>query len=214
MKNSSLWHHRMRQTTKTDPESPFYGLMPRGMGDGGLSNDGDYFGIFYPHNCYAVLADRLTLEAAETLGITADVGLLAEIYETAADLVTSLQRGAVKEPGGYRRIPGMAGKRSGNSFGSLYAFHPARLLSGDDPLIQGTLRFMERRKSPGGQPMGTGWMPDGIWACISLDDLAGTYLAMGDGDKASQYLYSAVNHASRFLYLVRGAGGGAWLYRD
>ena len=198
MKRSSIWQQAMRETTKINPKSPLHGLMPRGMGDCGLTNKGDYFGVFYPHNCMAVLADRLAWEAAVILKKTEDIPLLKDIYETAAaDLVNSLRKGAIQEDG-YIRIPGMAGQRDASSYGALYSFHPAHLLKKDDPLITGTLRHMERRKSTGGQPIGTGWMQDGIWVAMSLDNLAQTYLAMQDGDSASTYLYSSVNHASGF----------------
>ncbi len=47
--------------------------MPRGFGDCGLMDDDDLYGVFLPHNIWAVYADRLTVEAAEILGKTEDL---------------------------------------------------------------------------------------------------------------------------------------------
>ena len=77
---------------------PTYGLMPRGMGDGGLWNDGDLYGVFFTHNIWAVYGDKCSLEAAEILGKTEDIPELKKIYETARDdLLVALDRGAITE---------------------------------------------------------------------------------------------------------------------
>ena len=52
--------------------------MPRGMGDGGLWNDGDLYGVFFTHNIWAVYGDKCSLEAAEILGKTEDIPELEE----------------------------------------------------------------------------------------------------------------------------------------
>jgi hypothetical protein len=207
MLKATLWQNAMRSTTKTDPASPYYGLMPRGMGDGGLMNGNDYFGVFYPHNCLSVFADKMTLKAAEILGKEDDLLDLHEIYQNAVtDLLASLRKGAIKEEG-YSWIPGTANKTSGSSWGSLFSFYPCGILSKDDPLITGTLKHIEKNKSEGGQPLGTGWMLDGCWVAISLDNLSETYLAMEDGDSASQYLYSSLNHATPLITWCEERGG-------
>ena len=36
--------------------------------------------------------------------------------------------------------------------------------------------------SPGGIPVHTGWMPEGMWVAITLDNIAAAHLARGDGD--------------------------------
>jgi hypothetical protein len=173
-----------------------YGLMPRGMGDGGLMNDDDYCGVFYPHNFLAVYADRLACEAATLLGRTADLPELTRIYETALrDLLESLDKGAIQEDG-YRWIPGTPNKTSGSRWGALYALYPCGLLPPDHDLIHGTLRHIEKRMSAGGHPIHTGWMANGCWVAISLDNLAESYLALGNGDAAAEYLYATLNHAT------------------
>lgn len=200
---SSRWQESRRRTTRVpDPEGsrpPTYGLMPRGMGDGGLMNGTDYFGVFYTHNILAVYADKLAAEAAGILGRDADRAELDRIYRTAAsDLRTSLAKGAIEEDG-FRWIPGTPNKTSGSRWGALYALFPTGLLAADDPLITGTIRKMEQSLSPGGQPINTGWMRDGVWVAITLENLAEAHLVRDEADPAMAYLYSALNHATPLL---------------
>ena len=116
---SSRWNERQRARSRTtaSPRPLTYGLLPRGFGDCGLMNDGDTYGVFLPHNMWAVCADRCSLEAAEILGKSDDTAELKKIYETArADLLSTLERGAIREKD-YRWIPGVPGKTSGSSWG-------------------------------------------------------------------------------------------------
>ncbi|MCX6622473.1 MAG: hypothetical protein NTY38_15685, partial [Acidobacteria bacterium] len=118
------------------------------------------------------------------------------IFETGlADLRASLDRGAIQEDG-FRWIPGVPNLTSGSRWGALYALFPAGLLAADDPLITGTIRKIEQSVSPGGQPINTGWMPDGAWVAITLDNLAEAHLLRGASDQAVAYLYSTLNHAT------------------
>ena len=196
---SARWQERQRARTRVlvDGERPVaYGLMPRGMGDGGLMNDDDYFGVFFPHNILAVFADHLALEAAEILGQSADLSELKRIYDAAQeDLLIALDSGAIQEDH-YRWIPGTPNKTSGSRWGVLYALYPCGLLPPDHELIDGTLRHIERHMSPGGHPIHTGWMPNGCWVAVSLDNLAEAHLARGNGDAAAEYLYATLNHGT------------------
>ena len=181
---------------------PEYGLMPRGFGDCGLWDGDDRYGVFFPHNVWATYADGLTLAAAEELGRTEDIPEVRRIYETALqDLRIALEAGAIPEEGGdgapgYRWIPGAANKRSGSRWGALNTLAPCGILPPDHPLIEGTLRFVESRLSEGGQPVHTGWMEDGMWVAITLDNVAQAHLARGEGDPAAAYLISTLNHGT------------------
>ncbi|MBI5083856.1 MAG: hypothetical protein HZB13_04575 [Acidobacteria bacterium] len=187
---SSRWQAAQRKRGGTS------GLMPRGMGDGGLMNGDDYFGVFYPHNFLAVMADRLAAEAAEALGRSAEAAELKGYHVAAlADLRRSLEKGAIRE-GGISWIPGSPGNTSGSRWGALYALFPAKILEPRNPLIEGTLKRMEASLSAGGQPVHTGWMADGTWPAITLDNLAEAHLVRGEGDAAAAYLYSTLNHAT------------------
>jgi hypothetical protein len=166
------------------------------MGDGGLKNDNDLYGVFYIHNILAVFADALTVEAAEILGKTHDVPELKEIHQSAlADLLTALDRGAIAEAD-YRWIPGTPGKTSGSRWGALLAARPCGILPPNHELITGTIRKIEARMSPGGLPVHTGWMENGMWVAMTLDNLAETLLLRNEGDAAARYLYATLNHGT------------------
>jgi hypothetical protein len=166
------------------------------MGDGGLWNDGDMYGVFFTHNIWAVYADRCSLEVAEILGKTKDVAELKKIYETArTDLLAALDRGAIKEKD-YRWIPGVPGKTSGSVWGSLNSAYPCGLLPVDHELVNGTLRHIAAKISKGGLALGLGWMVNGVWMAMSLDNVAETHLARGNGDAAVKYLYAVLNHGT------------------
>lgn len=197
---SSRWQESRRRTTRVpgaDGKQPVtYGLMPRGMGDGGLMNGDDYFGVFYPHNFLALYADKLAVEAAEILGRAGDAAELRHNYQAGmTDLRASLTGGVIHEDG-YPWIPGTPNKTSGSRWGVLYSLFPSGLLAADDPLITGTIRKMESMVSAGGQPLNTGWMRDGVWAAITLDNLAEAHLVRDEGDAAIAYFYSTLNHAT------------------
>ncbi len=90
----------------------------------------------------------------------------------------------------------MPGKTSGSRWGALNALFPCGLLPPDHPLIEGTLRKIESQLSPGGIPINTGWMTDGMWVAITLDNIAAAHLARGNGDAAAEYLYATLNHGT------------------
>lgn len=197
---NARWQEAQRARTRmlgadAPPES---GLMPRGMGDAGLMNDDDLFGVFLPHNIWAVFADRVALQAAQVLGRPSDeVSELRRIWVTGRDaLLRALELGAITEEEGYRWIPAVAGKTSGSRWGVLNALTPTGLLPADHPLIEGTIRKMVSQISPGGLPVHTGWMVDGMWVAITLDNLAEAHLARGEGDTAVEYLYAVLNHGT------------------
>ena len=173
-----------------------YGLMPRGMGDCGLKDGDDLYGVFVPHNVWSVFADRLTLQAAGILGRTGDIPELKKIYETARnDLVDAMRRGAISEAE-YQWIPGVLGKTSGSRWGALNALFPCGLLAPDDPLLNGTIRHIRSNMSPGGLPLNTGWLANGLWVAIALDNLAESHLVRNEGDEAAALLYATLNHAT------------------
>lgn len=200
---SSRWQETQRSKTRMliKGERPLtYGLMPRGMGDCGLKDEDDSnYGVFLPHNILAVYADAMTVEAAKILGRTEDLPELRRIHQAGLDdLLQSMDRGAIAEDG-YRWIPGVPGHTCGSRWGVLYAAFPCNILPPDHELIRGTIRKIESRMSPGGIPVHTGWMKDGMWVAITLDNLAEALLQRdqnGDADAAVRYLYATLNHGT------------------
>jgi hypothetical protein len=196
---SSRWQEKQRARSRvmSGNERPLtYGLLPRGFGDCGLTNDGDMYGVFVPHNVWPVFADRCSLEAAEILGKSGDAAELKKIYETArADLLAALDRGAIREKD-HRWIPGVLGKTGGSTWGALNTSFPCGLLPPDHELVTGTLRHIESKMSKGGIPMHTGWMADGMWVAITLDNIAEVLLQRGNGDAVAKYFYATLNHGT------------------
>ena len=197
----SRWQERQRARTRTLDavgQRPLtYGLMPRGMGDGGLMDGDDMYGVFYPHNIWAVYADKLALEAARILNRTQDAKELEQIYGRGKnDLLVALDRGAITENDGSRWISAVPGKATGSRWGVLNALFPTELLSPSDKLIDGTLEYIEQNMSPGGIPVHTGWMKDGMWVGIALDNVAEAHLARDEGDVAIKLLYATLNHGT------------------
>jgi len=196
---SSRWQELQRQKTRApggESTPATYGLMPRGMGDGGLMNGSDYFGVFYTHNVLAVFADQLSVQAAETLGQAGQLGELRGIHDSGLrDLRASLRKGAIHQDD-FQWIPGSPANPTGSRWGDLYTLFPTGILEPGDPLVVGTLKKIEQSISPGGQPVHTGWMEDGAWVAITLDNVAEAHLALGNGDIAIAYLYSTLNHGT------------------
>ncbi len=196
---STRFNERMRARTRVlqDGQRPLtYGLMPPGMGDCGLKDGDSLYGVFLPHNFWSVYADRVTLEAARILGKTEDIPELAKIHETAlTDLLYVLDKGAIQEQD-YRWIPGVPGKTCGSRWGALNALMPCNILPADHELITGTLRFLESKMSEGGLPLNTGWMPEGLWVAIALDNLAEAHLLRNEGDMAARLFYATLNHGT------------------
>ncbi len=196
---SSRFHERERARTRVldNGEKPLtYGLMPPGMGDCGLKDGDNLYGVFLPHNFWAVYADEVTLESARILGRTDDIPELERIRTTARDdLLATLDRGAIQEDG-YRWIPGVAGKTCGSRWGALNVLTPCAILPPDHELVSGTIRNLESKMSPGGLPLNTGWMPDGLWVAIALDNLAEAHLVRNEGDAAAALFYATLNHGT------------------
>ncbi|MCY3018154.1 MAG: hypothetical protein NTW87_03860, partial [Planctomycetota bacterium] len=195
----SRWQEQQRARTRVlaNSQRPLtYGLMPRGMGDAGLKDGGDLYGVFLPHNIWAVYADKLTIAAARILGKADDAAELERMYRVALDdLLQALDRGAIKEQE-YRWIPAVPGKTCGSRWGALNAAFPCGHLPPDHELITGTIRKIESKLSPGGIPIHTGWLEKGRWVAITLDNLAEVHLQRGNGDAAARYLYATLNHGT------------------
>ena len=200
MAASSRWQESQRKRARklVKGKRPLtYGLMPRGMGDGGLmGEDGTFYGIFLTHNIFAVYADAMTAAAAAILGRKRELAELQKIHRAARnDLLRAMTDGSIAEKG-YRWIPGVPGQTCGSRWGALYAAFPCRTLPPDHELITGTVRKFEARVSPGGIPVHTGWMKDGMWVAITLDNLAEVLLLRNEGDAAARYLYATLNHGT------------------
>ena len=196
----SRWQDREREKTRqfvNGEKSLTYGLMPPGMGDGGLMNGNSYYGIFYTHNIWAVFEDSLAYSAALLLNRQEEAIELKAIYKRSkSDLITAMERGAIVSSDGTRRLSSLPGKNSGSCWGLLSAIFPTGILPKDHELMNNTLQYVEKRMSPGGIPVHTGWMAEGMWVAISLNDFAEAHLVRNEGDAANGLLYATLNHGT------------------
>ena len=200
MKASTMFNHRCRQSTKNSDVKALRGLMIRGMGDSGQMYYSDFYGVFYPANFQCLAADRLTAVAAKILGKDADFAQITAICDEAEkDLLVSVRDNPIKEDG-YIRIANVANAPSTSIYECFNGYFPAGVLSKDDPLISGTVRYVKSKGlSEGGLPVGTGWLKDGVWAGMALFIFSRTYLRMGMYDDATGFLYKVINHATPFV---------------
>ncbi len=208
MLTSALFNRNARETTKNSLKKSERGLMPRGMGDCGMMNGGDYYGVFYPHNALSVASDFKALEAARILGKEDDISILEVLCEDAKnDFLTSVRENLRPVEGGVM-MPAVAGAPISSIYGCMYPFFPAKLVSADEPMIAGAVQYIENKQlSEGGLPMGTGWMREGLWIAMALGMIARSYLRLGLYKEARKYLYPALNHASPFVTYCEERGG-------
>lgn len=200
MYDSTVYNYNARQSTKHAPRAFERGLMPRGMGDCGMMNGGDYYGVFYPPNCISVAADFKTLEAARILEKAEDLPFLEQATQEAkADLLISINNNLLSYED-YVMMPAIANAPVSSMFGCMFPYFPAKLVAENDPMITGAVKYIEgKRISEGGLPQGTGWQKDGIWVAMALGSIARTYLRLGMYQQARKYLYPALNHASPYV---------------
>jgi hypothetical protein len=195
---SARSHERQRAATRhlvDGKRTSSYGMLVGGMRDCGM-DDPTGRGLFYVHSIWSAFGDRLALEAATILGKSEDIAELKGIADRGQeDLVKSMEMGAI-QANGYRWLSGAPDKAAGSPWGVLHALFPCRVLPPDHPLITGSIRHMESNLSPGGLPVHSGYMPQGMWVAVTLDNLAEQLLVRGDGDAFIRYLYAVLNHAT------------------
>ena len=196
---SSRWSQKQRNQTKANnsPDNPEWGLMPRGMGDCGLKNDDDLFGVFYPHNFIHFLGLEVNAWAAKELGRKDVYQELSDDYKDLYNcLQKSLKTGVIHENDGTTWIPGTPNKTSGSRWGVAEAIYPTKIIDKNSPLAIGTMKKLQHDISEGGLPLNLGWMKGGLWVAIALDAMAYVDILQGNADQASAYYYATLNHAT------------------
>ena len=201
------WADGQRQKTKITrndgSKSIAWGLMPRGMGDGGLMDGDDMFGVFFPTNIFNCFLIQIALWTAKELDMREVISELTGYYDDAlACLNDALERGAIEEDG-FRWIPGAPRKTSGSRFGVVNAIAPCKVIPPHHPLAEGTLTKLERHLSESGLPIGLGWQEDGLWVAMALDSLTYAHLERDEADAAAAYLYPHPESRDTVVFLVR-----------
>ena len=195
------WSHTERQKTKiknADGTKPLtWGLLPRGMGDGGLMDGDDYYGYFIPSNVWLCFIIKLALWSAKELKLADRVKEIQLFLDDALECtLDAIRRGAIQEVDGSKWIPGVPGKTSGSRFAATNSIYPCELIDPFDELANGTLKKLESNISEGGIPKDLGWLKGGLWVSMALDNLAYAHIEREEYDAAAKYLYPTLNHGT------------------
>ena len=175
---------------KPGEKTYWYGLLPWSYGDSGLPE-----GHSYSHNFLAAYAEKVTSEAAKTLGHTEDVGWLEKEYSAyTADIRESVRRSVALETIAPHYLPAMPTYPEGAYSQTFLAVYPTQLYSPNDSLVSGLIERMEHEEQQG-VPTNVAWAgPAGIWAGEAMN-MAETYLLRGEKRKATDMLVAAMNHS-------------------
>ena len=201
MYKASSWSKEQRNKTrkKHEPNHPNYGLMPRGMGDCGLKDGDDLFGVFYPHNFLHYMGLAVNAWTAKELGLKDKYEeLLADSEEYKKNLINSLEIGHIKDEDNIW-IGSAAHNRAGSRWGVADVAYPSNVLDPNHPLVSGTMKKLQSNISEGGLPKNLGWIPDGLWVAIALDSMAYVNILRGDADIPAGFLVAALNHGTPLL---------------
>ncbi len=175
---------------KPGEKTYWYGLLPWSYGDSGLPE-----GHSYSHNFLAAYAEKVTGEAAKTLGNPGDAAWLDKEYASyVANIRESVRRSVTLEKTELAYLPAMPTYPEGTYSQSFLAVYPTEIYAPDDALVTGLIARMEREEKQG-VPTNVAWAgPAGIWAGESMN-MAETYLLRGEKQKAVEMLVAAMNHS-------------------
>lgn len=175
---------------KAGEKSYWYGLLPWSYGDSGLPE-----GHSYSHNFLAAYAEKVTSEAAKTLGHAEDAAWLDREYAAyTADIRDSVRRAVTLEKTLPAYLPAMPTYPEGAYSQTFLAVYPTHIYAPDDALVTGLIARMEHEEQQG-VPTNVAWAgPAGIWAGEAMN-MAETYLLRGEKKKAADMLVAAMNHS-------------------
>jgi hypothetical protein len=185
-----------RKSTFADPQASYYGLMPPGFVDGGISGiNADYSSVYW-----VLISTERAVEAAEWLGKTGDAqewkafyqGLLSSYRSAAARDLRKDQYGnsylSVKVADTTHDVPQRA------QWVLCEAVNLGSFLSQTDPIVTGTLTVLDS-SCVQGLPVSFGWLTGGIGVWFApLYGLA--HYTVGNVEKAADVLYAFANHAT------------------
>ncbi len=200
LENAVNWVRRARMQSLADPSKEYAGLLPPGFVDGGISTPATDFGSVF----WAVIGIEHAIDAANMLDRQKEAREWAALKDTfVQSLHEAIVRDARPDSSGALFLPvtvgnilggppqrGMASQVFPIPFGKLYEH---------DTLLQrtvlGCLQTVDRHLEQG-VPVGTGWLPEGLWPSWfgTFEVIAhGMY---GDQDRGHGLLYAIANHAT------------------
>lgn len=188
---------RQREQTLVDPSSPYYGLMPPGFVDGGISGlTADYCSVFW-----TLIGIRSAIDMALWLGKTQDQHNWHVLYD---DLLTSFRQAARRDMKrdrfGHEYLPVRVADTTTTDvpqraqWAICEAIFLSSLFPPGDSLAEGSLAVIDSTCIQG-LPSSFGWMTGGIGVWFApLYGLA--HLARGNVDRTVNILYAFANHAT------------------
>jgi len=186
-----------RQMTRDDPNQANCGLMPFGLGDGGLG------GLHREYtNVYWTLAGlHAAIQMAQKLGKDSDAWQ-AEYKDYWQTFDKARNRDKLTDEFGNVYVPPtMKGEQEQlpqrGAWAFLQSIYPGRIFDRNDQLMQGTMAMLDATVREG-LIYGTGWLADGIWNYAG-SFYAHAHLWWGHGKKAAATYYAFANHACPLL---------------
>ncbi|MBF8297219.1 MAG: Bac rhamnosid6H protein [Bacteroidetes bacterium] len=185
-----------RKSTLTDPQSPFYGLMPPGFVDGGISGvTADYSSVYW-----VLICTERAVEAAEWLGKSGDAREWRTFYqELLSSYRTVAARDIRKDTYGNQYLPVKVADTTRDvpqraQWVLCEAVNLGSFLSQGDPIVPGTLAVLDS-SCVQGLPVSFGWMTGGIGVWFAPVYGLAHYIN-GNVEKAVDVLYAFANHAT------------------
>jgi hypothetical protein len=175
---------------KPGEKTYWYGLLPWSYGDSGLPE-----GHSFSHNFLAAYGEKVTSEAASTLGHAADATWLDKEYAAyVAAIRESVRRAVTLEKTEPAYLPAMPTYPEGAYSQTFLGVYPTQLYAPDNPLVTALVARMEREEQQG-IPTNVAWAGlAGVWPGESMN-MAETYLMRGEKHKAVDMLVAAINHS-------------------
>jgi hypothetical protein len=182
-----------------------YGLLPRGMGDGGLGGIRSEF-----TNTIWVLAGlKATFGAAEQLRLTGYEPVRALYEELRSAFFTAARQEMRKHPDGFEYLPMLMKedpqwsdpdewqrpRPQAAQWALSHAIYPGLVFPQNDPVVRGHIRLMQSCTQED-VPAETGWLPhEGLWT-YNAPFVAHAYLWANEPDWARLAFTGFLNHST------------------
>lgn len=204
-----------RASYQLPPDHPLHGLMPEAFGDGGLGDvRAEYTTVFWTliGLRHAVAGARLIGAEEDGRRMEAELRTLHDAFERSA----ASQRRPLAEAGehylpmgpgggGHQFLAGVADadvprwrqvQPETATWAFCHAIWPGEVFAPDAPYVADLLTLFDRRDDEQGIPATTGWLSHGAVWTYAASFAAHVWLWAGRPDKAVDYLYAFINHAS------------------
>jgi len=194
------WICSLREQTLGDQRTPFYGLLPAGFVDGGLSIPMSDYGTLW----WCMMALEEGSHAAELLGEGARAtAWRSTLQGFSSSFAIAARRDILRDHLGNPFLPVGVGDTAisvpqRGQFSLLLPMHFGSLFDAPgsltDSLARMNLIMLENYMSQG-LIQGSGWMPNGLWPWLG-GVLGMAHQRIGDSRRAVELLYAYANHAA------------------